>query len=704
MASESLTKEEQDFVSGLRQEQSRGNLSNQDRQLLSDLEDAGDIPKRGMIDVLSEQTSGKVGTENAKSIGGVGTDMSGAYAGKVALGKLFGSKGKLLTRGAQGIGAALADFFGNQGAIQGVPMEDRSIAQSAVSGVSEVVIPGAIDGVKAVGKALNSIRKSSPGAEGSLLATPGNFFRNLIGRKGPTPSRTPTSVPGESDVAMESGAFIEGQAAKVRKGTLSSEGLAETTTKRIQEGKLVTSMSRQFSNRFVDLMDGVATGSIFGQKSMFDLALATQDILENKVTEFSRKFISTLTPKETAQFASQAIKGNVEFASSLRKANFIKLDFLSSKVDDFGGVDLSKFGKGEVSFAKAAEIADKASSANATKIKREMFKAAKKLDKSRTKVLSDSEKSELREQISDVPELAGNMDKIMASVSSANESLTKALAFGEKTARLFNTTAIKDVARTSPELFLEELYKSGRPDTIKAVMNLTDEFGKPVLSEKLKLGIRAAFLGTIKRGRSNSGLLDEASTRVGNVNVLIGTKLNDLISKFEGFGGEATSRALFPGTGLQPLKKMANFLEVQQRRGMDQTGSMSFLMKAPSAIESGVGSAFNIAGGTLGAAGIFDTVQGGDITTSALTMVGAGTILFTPKGMAMFLSNKKTLDTLLNGATKLSKSPSKLAEFFNTTMAQTLAQQFNATYIAEAPEDETALAPVSGAGSHQMTQ
>ena len=59
-------------------------------------------------------------------------------------------------------------------------MEDRSIAQSAVSGVSEVVIPGAIDGVKAVGKALNSIRKSSPGAEGSLLATPGNFFRNLI--------------------------------------------------------------------------------------------------------------------------------------------------------------------------------------------------------------------------------------------------------------------------------------------------------------------------------------------------------------------------------------------------------------------------------------------------------------------------------------------------------------------------------------------
>tara|TARA_R110000803_G_scaffold203478_1_gene269065 strand:+ start:3635 stop:5719 length:2085 start_codon:yes stop_codon:yes gene_type:complete len=653
--------------------------------VLERAKELGTFKRSGALAEIKRQFKGEQGKENTKTVGGIGADSAAAFGGAKLASKIPGKFGALAKLLLGGVAAKGSNEIVNQQMIHGKSMDQVDQTESNIAGAAEVVIPPALrtagkvaKGVGAVGSdAYTALVKLLGGGESKSSST-GNLLRQLLGK----------SAPEDPDVAVQAGNFIEDTATKIRSGErpvnqidpdtgVLEQELKDQSLKHVNDVKLSTRVATEFRSRIVELMDGIATKSIAGQNAMTIQKGAGQDILESGINDFVRKFTSNLTPTQLSKQVTQAVKGNIEFAESLRKRNFITLDFLGSKVEDFKGVDLSEIQGGFVSFREAVSLLDKAAPVNAGKILKKLKAAANEVDAGQGAIDGTKKADDLRAAFAEAPGTEGNVENIIS--QSATQLLRTAVLFNKKNAALINNTSIRNIAKANPEVFLDQLFKSGRSDTLRAVMTMTDEAGEQLLNESQKDGIRAAFLGTIKgKGKYGaSGLLTRSSNQIGPLNVLSGDKLLNNLNNAEGTTGSAFGRAMFPGTGFGQLKKFARYLQSQQRETQGAVGAISFVLGAPSAVQSLIGVG-------VGAVAFSDQGAGNNLQTY-MTVAGAGTILLGPKGMAAFLNNPKTRDTLLNGIAKNSLTKDMLNRYMQSVVGQTMANKFGATFI---PEDE----------------
>jgi hypothetical protein len=682
-----LTKEEKDFISSVRaiprHERSRENQSMLDA-LIAD----GDIPDD---DILTKIGDTARDPENQKFAAGIATDTTAAYAGHEAMRgrtelrsergrvKGFGGwKGWLANKGAAALSAMLSDRYLNQGLIHGVPPEEMSGLQTGLSGAAEVVVPPAM-------RATGQMIKGAGGVVGDILqpltkrvgdSNIGNFFRQLIGK-------APVENP---DFSVQAGDFIEKQAEKIRTGERANTDISEASMSWIESGKLSTRVATEVNHRLIELFDGIANASFFGGKPMETLRKAGGELLESGVNDFVARFKTNMTPGELSKFVRNAVRKNIKYAEGLRAFKFKALDIKGKGIEGFRGVDLSNIvgGKGDFSFREAVKHMDAADPKTKAKILKKILKAADEIDRGKPSEIMQSA-DDLIQEFLDTPGVTGNKEWIKAQVSgeSAKSLVEKAIAFNAKNAELINNTSIRSIANSDPEMLLGKLFQDGKPDTLNAVLKLKDSKGKLVLNETHRNSLRAAWLGTAggkasKMGKS--GILTEASDIVKGVYVLNGVKLERILNNAEGRMGTGVGRALFPGVGKESgfgtLRKFAKFLQSQQRDS-GGVGAIAFVLGAPSAMQSLVRI------GAVATAGVVTGVVTDNHLTTFMTVVGAGTLLFSPKGMAAFLANPKTRHALLNGIKKNSnRGVDHLFKYMQSATAQALAKSFGATYVS----------------------
>ena len=95
-------------------------------------------------------------------------------------------------------------------------------------------------------------------------------------------------------------------------------------------------------------------------------------------------------------------------------------------------------------------------------------------------------------------------------------------------------------------------------------------------------------------------------------------------------------------------------------------------------------------------AGVVAGVATNNDLTTYMTVLGAGTLLFSPRGMAAFLANPTTRNTLINGIKKNSnQGVDHLATYMKSATAQALAKSFGAIFVSD--EDKAELTDVSSA-------
>ena len=672
------------YVEGLEKKRlAGGKLDEEDSSILEDAKDIGIIRRSGPVAEITRQFKGQAGTENAKAVGGVGADAGGAYFMSRLASKVPGAKGHLLKLLLGGVGAAGSNKFINQQAIHGKSPEQVDNTEVGLSGGAEVVLPPAFKGLAGAVK----LGKGLVGDLGSAIldntkdTATGNFFRQLIGK----------SAAIDPKVSVQAGQYIEDKAAAIRSGKEPADNLSIDTQKHINDVKLSSRVATEFKGKLLSLFDGISSKSYFGQEAMKIQKTAGQELIEKGVLDFVKKFKSNMTPTQLSNQVSKAINGTISFATELRHRNFTALDVLGKEVKDFKGVDLSNItkatneaGEGFFSFKEAVEMLDKASNTTVkNRIKGALKAAANKVDLGREAVDGNAVAEGMRSAFADNPEMLIQVETLIK--QSANKLLNSAVAFSSKNAKLINNTTIREVANTNPEKLLGSIFTDGNSDTLRAVMSMKDEAGEYVLSKEQKDGLRAAWLGTIQgEGKMGaSGILTKASDQVGTINVLNGDKLLKVLQDAEGRMGEEFGRVMFPGTGFKGLKKFAKYLQSQQTEGQGAIGAMSIALGTPAAIGALMG---------VGTTALLTSDSGmGSNPQTYLTVAGAGTLLFSPKGMAAFLNNPKTRDALLNGIKKNSKNLAELKKYMGHVVAQTMAKQFGATFVSE--EDKLALAP-----------
>ena len=685
-------------------------LTDRESSVLERAKDADKIERSGPLKELARQFRGDVGRENIKDVGGIATDAAAAYGGELGSRRFTaprfpGLKGKVINRGAAALSAMLSDRFINQQLIHGKSPEEVSNLQTGLSGAAEAIIPPALHVAGQTGKALYGVGSDVVSGATKKVGDSkiGNFFRQLIGKGDPE----------NPNFAVQAGHEIEDQAARVRSGVrdrsiIEGEGVtavpefSKETLKHIDDFKLSTRVATEFNHRLVELFDGITQKSYTGQKPMEALIKSGQQLLESRVMDFVRTFKNNMSPHQLSVYISQAIKGNIEFATSLRKYNFLALDMKAGRVEGFRGVNLSDpvGGKGFYTFREAVDILDGASDKAKSKIVKQIKKATEEVDRAPITEGPHSgfSNDDITAFIRDAKEVEGilvNEEFMKQKLGESASSLAKkAIVFNQRTAKLINDTAILDVAKSTPELLLEQLFKDGRSDTIRAVFNMKKPDGSRLLSENARNGIRAAFLGTIQgQGKFGSaGILTQASRLVtGGVRILDGAALERVLNNAEGRMGRAVGKALFPGShgGFKSLRKFAKFLQSQQKES-GGVGAMSFVLGAPSAAQSLV----HI--GVATTAGVVTGVATGNDFTTYMTVVGAGTLLFSPKGMASFLANPTTRNALINGIKKNSnQGADHLATYMKSATAQALAKSFGAIFVSD--EDKAELTDVSSA-------
>jgi len=662
-----LSREQRQKAIRLRALQRKGNLDKEGQIVLRDLERNGLMPERSILEKLEGQVSGDQGARNLRATGEIvsgaavdatGAEVLGQAAKRVKLPGVLGLFQKAFQLVARGGGAYAADRYFTQPLIEGKTEEQISTGQSVISGVAEGAVPAVKYGVKAAK------------AVGQGTEAVGDFFRGMLGK---TPPRNP--------LARESGEFIAETADEIRLGEASKvdvPGLKQTTLDEIGKRNVLSNVASEFRGALLQMIDAVATNSFTGGPLRKAGSEATQDILEASVGKFVDGLKTTLNPQQLAEQVTKAVKGNIEFATELRRMNFKTLDLIGGTVDGFKGVFFN--GK-HITFQKAVDILDKASPKGRKAVLQALRRAATKLDSEKQlHKLNPMEKSisdKIMATYSDIPSLRNNAGAQVAKIQqSASSLLTTAVAFNKKTAKLINSTSIKEVANSTPETFLREFFQTGKIDTLRAVMNLRDEAGELVLNVNQRNGIRSAFLGTVQ-GTSQfggQGLLTRStipSRFAKNMRMLDGQALEANIIAMEGLAGPALGKALFPKQGFAGLRKLAKFLQTQQSVSGGAIGAMSIALGTPAAA------------GVLVATGMQAFGEATITGNQFLDLAGAGTIIIGPRGMANFLANPRTLNALLNGVKKFADNPSGLRTWFESFAAQYAGSVFNGTFVSE---------------------
>lgn len=637
-----LNKKETDKLAGVNSKFLRGDkLSEKEEEVLSVARKEGLLAETTFMQRLGARVTGERGLENLQDISGLSSDILTPVGALKFLSKI-NPAGRAANLVGTGAAAALSDFFIKQGLIKGE--EKPSKLQAAISGTAEVVLPGAVKGAQAGGRALK------------------NLFT------------------------------IEKKEFKA--------GGEETAEFLLAKGGTVD-LARTFQSDILDFMDGVATVGIFSRGTMREAGQKRQDILEEAVLEFSRKYVREGTPIALAKTISQAIKKNVEFADDLRRRKYLNLDAGALNLKG-NQVDLSFIGKGRVSFTDAAEILENVSIANGKTIRSKMRRAANSLDAGVSNPLTKAEEKELREMFVDLGQDVGSADSIIASTNakrakqtaaSFSDDLEFALEFTDRNAKLFMDNNVREIANTNPAMFFTDFFREGNTETVVAVMKMVDSKGKSILTDTQKNGLRAQFLTQINPGSGETmGIIARSSKSVPGGFELIGERLAKNIDNFEKGVGLPASQALFGPGGMERLKQLARFAKVLQAKAPEKTGAMAIMLGTPGAVSTITAGAASLAMGL-----------------PLPTMIGFGTagfIIMGPKVFANFLNSPKVFNQVLKGAEKRLDNPVDLAFFLSTAVAQMQAAGINAKIqTAEDLRRIRATPPISGAGTRtSLTQ
>lgn len=621
-----ITGEETSQLEKLKEKSLSGeSMTDKEFQALEQAEEAGLIEGRGVGEKVLSTLKGERGMENLKDVGGFGAEIGGSIAG-IKAGALAGARlplppplRVLTSLTGAGIGAMGGNVLKQLG-IEG--KEELNTTETGLAGVLEFILPGA-------GKLAQAGFKS-----GSKL------INKLSGA-----DETPTS-------------FKSSRA----------EDLATETRK----AGVTVPLASVFEGKLLSTLDSLASKSLTGSGTMKKQGQKVQDFLEERIDKFASKFRTDATPMEVSKQIQRAIKGDVQVFNDLRNKLYGRLD-LASFQREGAKVDLEFMAKGRVSFKEAAKILQESTGSKLTpKIKSEMLKSARRLDSAPPPTQAQkarfSENSALAEELAEI-EGRATLDSSVTFV----DDLKIAFDLTEKMGEKFNQTLLKEIAESKPEQLLDLLFNTGKSDTIAAVMKMKDIHGKALLSEDTKNGIRAVFLGLKGEG---GGLLGKATKSVDGVDRIDGKKLLSEIAKFEGRIGKGVSQALFPGTGLEGVKRFGEMLQILQGSRGEGAGAMALFLQTPGAVAS---VAVTVAG----------AVAGEDIfnTTTGLGLAGAGVILLGPMALAKMLTNPKTFEKFAKGFEKRMSRPDDLM-FYLTTIAAQMAKEGDDVRVLDQRETE----------------
>jgi len=599
-------------------------LSIKEEQALSLAEEEGLIEKRGILESVGTQFRG----EKRKATGVTGIsllqEVSGAGGGLKAGAKLASKLPLPLPLKAIGaVGGAMGGNILAQLGIQG--KEEIDTKETAMSGLLEAVFPvvgkAVVSGFKSAGKGVVSVVKRRVGQD----IGKSRILQRLAGASSrPAPFKSPVA----KDLARET-----------------------------QKAGIVVPLAAVFEGKLLSTMDSLASKSLTGSLGMAKQTRTTQELLESSIEAFATKFTLSASPLEIAKQLHKALNDDLTTFTSLRNKMVNRLD-IAALGREGAKIDLSFMGRESVSFKEALSILKATKSRKfISKIKGAMLKSAKRLDSTPITVDPDVAKAAFPENSFLAKELAEiEARQTLQSSGSFIEDVRIALGLTDKMGAKFNQTIIKRLANTNPEELLDLLLSTGRPDTVRTLFRMKDIDGKPLLSEDTKDGIRAVFLGLKGEG---GGLLSRASETVGAVTIIDGKKLLADIAKFEKLLGKGASMALFPGTGLQGVKRFGRMLEVLQSSRGEGSGAMALFLQTPGAVAS---IAITVAG----------AVAGEDVlnTTTMLGLAGAGTILLGPKALTKMLTNPKTFEAFAKGFEKRLKRPDDLTFYLSTIAAQ----------------------------------
>jgi len=625
-------------------------LSGKEEEALSLAEEEGLVEERGILDSVGAQFRGEKGRETGVGAVSLLQEVSGAGGGLKAGAKLAskiplpGPLGAITRFGLKTVGAGAGASGGNvlaQLGIQG--KEEADLGETALAGLFEAVFPivgkAVVSGFKAAGKGVVSIAKLRVGKD----IGNSKILQRLagVGNK-PTPFKSPAA-----------------------------EDLARET----QKAGVTVPLATVFEGKLLSTMDSLASKSLTGSTGMTSQTKTTQEFLESRIEDFAAKFTRSASPLEIATQLQKALRDDLTTFKSLRNKIIGRLD-IASVGREGAKVDLSGIGKGSVSFKEALSIIEEVKSPKITsKVKAAMLKSARKLDTTSAPI--DEELAKL-----DFPEnkfITEELEKIRA-----KEALQSSVDFvddvritfdlTERMGAKFNHTIIERLANTKPEEVLDLLLSTGRPDTVRTLFKMKDIDGKPLLSEDIKDGIRAVFLGLKGKG---GGLLSRAADSKGAVTIIDGKKLLGDIARFEKLLGKGASMALFPGTGLEGVKRFGKMLEVLQSSRGEGSGAMALFLQTPGAVAS----VAIIAGGIVTGEDVFNT-------TTMLGLAGAGTILLGPKALTKMLTNPKTFDAFAKGFEKRLKRPDDLTFYLSTIAAQMAKDGDDVSFVDQEETEE----------------
>jgi len=453
---------------------------------------------------------------------------------------------------------------------------------------------------------------------------------------------------------------------------------AKSLATELQRLKVSVPLATVFENNLLSLADGLASKAIFGRAAMRAQFRTAEEALEAEIENFAKKFTTEASPLQVAKQFKKALDSNNTLFRDLRNKIITRVDIAS--LDRPGAkVDLSFIanleGKREVSFKEALDLLTSVGfkRLDSPKIKAAMLKSARKLDTASFTVDKDVARTAFPEsRFLDKEFTEIEARQTLKSSGSFVDDVKTAQGLTDKMSVRFNQTIISRLANARPEEVLTLLFSKGRPDTIRALFKMKDTDGKPLITEEIKTGLQAVFLGL----KGGDGLITSAKETTDAVTIINGKTLSANIEQFEGRLGVGVGQALFEGTGLAGVKRYAKFLEMLQSRRGEGFGGVALFLQIPTAIA------------TIAAAPI--TIASGDFGTTAFGVAGASTILIGPLALANMLANPKTFDAFAKGFTKRMSKPGDLTFFLSTVAAQMFKEGDNVR-VLDADETEVLL-------------
>jgi len=363
-------------------------------------------------------------------------------------------------------------------------------------------------------------------------------------------------------------------------------------------------------NRTLDLMQGIADASFFGGATVKRIKQEAIGIVDRAVFDFVGKFRSLGGTKlDTSEVIQDIVKGGITAFGAEARSIARVIDNLSpDPIVNYGAVlSLARklLRESEAGLGSASSLVKKV-------IKKEgnvTFEDAQIL---RSELLSVGRTSgpgifDPKAAATAAKRLAGVVDAAMekAARGLGTKRVLKAWrdlnAFWKSGADEFNSSLMKTIVDSDPDVVFDTLIKAGKPSNIVRLRNIIvkTEVGFRPKTRTGKPASLIAAAGRSKRWEAIQGeFFRRALSKATKDNVLLGNKLVDAIDGF----GPAASRELFPvGIKLDDFREFAIALRTSQRAAQETTGRVFVQLKQAGAI----GQFGGLILGATGAIGMF---------------------------------------------------------------------------------------------------